>query len=99
MRFLKYAPLTIKAGEQASNDVVINPMTVAHALYAPKGSAGQINVQCQTWGTDWCDLENAAIGKSSCVALPILACNSLRVESSTIETEDRQYIYAYLYQE
>lgn len=99
MRHFKYVPLTIKAGEQGSNDISIAPMTMAHMMYAPENVSGHATVQCQTWGTGWCDVEDALVASESCVALPLLACSSLRVYSDTVAEEDRQFIYAYLYQE
>ena len=99
MRHYKYVPLTIPKGQQDSNDVAVNPMTMAHMIYAPENVSGHATVQCQTWGTGWCDLDDALVSAESCLALPLLACSSLRVQSSTVSDEDRQFIYAYLYQE
>ena len=99
MRHYKHQTLTIKGGEQDSEDVAIHAMTMAHTLYAPEDVSGHATVQCQTFKTGWCDLEDALIGSAECLALPVLATSSLRVHSDTVETEDRIFVYASLYQE
>lgn len=99
MRFQKYAALVIKAGEQDSNEQSVDPMTIAHTIYAPEDVSGHATVQAQTWGTGWCDIDDVLVSASSCASIPLLACSSIRVHSDTVAEEDRQFIYAYVYQE
>ena len=99
MRFLKSAPLTIPAGEQASSEVAVGPMIFAHSVYAPKELSGHAVVQVKVKGDEWCEVDVSALGKADCVTVPNVAATAIRVYSDTVETEERTFTYAYVYQE
>ena len=99
MRHYRHEKLVIPAGEQESNAVSPNAMTMVQTIYSPEDVLGNATVQCQTFDTPWCDLDDVFLGKASCVALPIMACSSLRVHSDMVQDTEQVFVYAYLFQE
>ena len=99
MRHYRHEKLVIPAGEQDSNAIAVNAMTMVQTIYSPEEVLGNATVQCQTFDTPWCDLEDAFLGKASCAALPLVACSSLRVHSDMVQDTEQVFVYAYLFQE
>ena len=99
MRHYRHEKLTIPAGEQDSNAIAVNAMTMVQTIYSPEDVLGNAVVQCQTFDTPWCDVEDVFLGKASCAALPLVACSSLRVHSDMVQDTEQVFVYAYLFQE
>jgi len=88
--------LTIKKGEQCSDDLALDFSAIFHAVYAPENLAGFASVQSQTHKTAWCAIDGVSLRKAECCVLPQIAGHSIRIVSDMVEQDDRTFVYAYV---